>query len=409
MYACMMGVFLSVVQPQPEPRVLPERPPGATEVIKPDAENFVVRRGYRVSAAVEEIPAARFLECDDRGTLYVSRPDRGDIIALRDNDGDGVYETRADFVTGKPSVHGMSFHDGWLWFATSGSIHRARDTNGDNTADEVMDVIPIGSLPMKGAHWWRSLVVTDDGLFTSIGDGANISDQRDTERQKIWKYSLDGSGKTMFASGIRNNEKLRFRPGTKELWGFDHGSDNFAGVIGPAPGAQAITDLNPPDEFNLYTPGGFYGHPFLVGDRIPRPEYINRPDLPELAAQTTPPEFSIPAHWAVNGFTFIDPEVNQKTKGFPADHAGDAFIAAHGSWNSSRLVGYCVARVLFDEGKPYGLLKIVSTIDASSGLVWARPVDCVQAPDGSILFSSDAPTGRVFRIRYVGEAADAPK
>jgi glucose/arabinose dehydrogenase len=35
--------------------------------------------------------------------------------------------------------------------------------------------------------------------------------------------------------------------------------------------------------------------------------------------------------------------------------------------------------------------------------VLARPVDCVQAPDGSILFSTDLPKGRIYRIRYVGK------
>ncbi len=412
----MFGVLTSLIltaasnlpQPQPVPAALPQTP-GGVDTIKPDVEQFIVRTGYRVSVAVNELPAARFLEFDDKGTLYVSRPDRGDIIALRDTDADGVYETRADFITGKQSVHGMSFHDGWLWFATSGSIHRARDTDADGKADEIVDVVPIGTMPMKGAHWWRSLFVTTDGFYTSIGDGANISDQRETDRQKIWKYTLDGASKSLFASGIRNTEKLRYRPGTAELWGFDHGSDNFGGLIGEAPGTQAITDSNPPEEFNLYIQGGFYGHPFLAGNRVPRPEYIDHKDLPGLASETIPPEYNVPAHWAVNGFAFIDPVVNERTKAFPADHAGDAFIAAHGSWNSRVPVGYCIARVLFDDGKPYGLLKIVTTIDSNNGVVWARPVDCAVAPDGSVLFSSDAPAGRVYRVRWAGEAAGADK
>lgn len=408
MFGVLTSAFLLATQLQPATPPHPPKPitetPGGIATIKPDIEQFIVRPGYRVSVAVAELPAARFMELDDNGTLYVSRPDRGDIIALRDADHDGVYETRADFITGKSSVHGLSFHNGWLWFATSGSIHRAKDNDGDGKADEIVDVVPTGSLPMKGAHWWRSLFVTSDGFYTSIGDGANISDQRNTDRQKIWKFTLEGFSKTLFASGIRNTEKIRFRPGTTELWGFDHGSDNFAGAIGEPPGTQAITDLNPPDEFNLYTEGAFYGHPFVVGARIPRPEYITHKDLPDLASQSVAPEFSVPAHWAVNGFCFLDPALNKITKAFPADHAGDAFIAAHGSWNSTNPVGYCIARVLFDDGKPYGLLKIVTTIDINSGVVWARPVDCIQAPDGSILFSSDAPTGRIYRIKYIGTA-----
>ena len=102
---------------------------------------------------------------------------------------------------------------------------------------------------------------------------------------------------------------------------------------------------------------------------------------------------------------FLDPEVNARTKAFPRDHEGDVFFAAHGSWNSARRVGYCIGRVLFEDGKPYGVQKIVSTLEEANQVVWARPVDCAQAPDGTIVFSSDQP-GRIYRIRYTGKAGE---
>ncbi|MBX3357105.1 MAG: PQQ-dependent sugar dehydrogenase [Phycisphaeraceae bacterium] len=363
-------------------------------------DGFKVRPGYEVTVAVQDLPGARFLEVDDQGTVYCSLPRSGQIVALKDTNGDGTFDSRTIFVANKPLVHGLCFFDGWLWFATSGSIHKARDTNADGVADEVVDIVPAGSMPRGGTHWWRSLLVTPDGLYTSIGDGSNISDQTKTDRQKIWSFSLDGSGKQLFASGIRNTEKLRIRPGTSEIWGFDHGSDNFGEPLGDRPGIdQPITDLNPSDEFNLYTKGGFYGHPFIVGDRIPRYEYRDRADIHDLAKKTIPPQWKVGAHWATNGWCFIDPAINDRTGAFPKDHNGDAFVACHGSWNSSLRVGYCIARVLFDPttGRPYGLLKVVDTIDAGDNVA-ARPVDCVQMPDGSILFSSDQP-GRIYRLR----------
>ncbi len=373
-------------------------PSFAQQENKPEHEFFTVRAGYSV-APVADLPDARFLEFDDKGVLFCSRPDRGDIIALQDKDADGVFETRGDFVTGYRSAHGMCFHDGWLWFATMGSIHKARDTDGDLKADEIVDVIPVGTLPRGGTHWWRSLLVTKEGFYTSIGDSENISDQTKTDRQKIWHFALDGSDKKLVSSGIRNTEKLRFRPGTTGLWGFDHGSDYFGDKIGK--GSVGATDVNPPDELNKYTQGACYGHPFVVGNRVPRPEYLSRDDIGQLTDQTTPPEWSIGAHWAVNGFTFIDPALNEKSKALPADHSGDIFFAAHGSWNSTKRVGYCIGRILFEDGKPYGMLKIVSTLQEQNQVVWARPVDCAQAPDGTIVFSSDQP-GRLYRIRHVG-------
>ena len=87
---------------------------------------------------------------------------------------------------------------------------------------------------------------------------------------------------------------------------------------------------------------------------------------------------------------------------FPTDHEGDAFIACHGSWNSSRLAGYCIARIMFDHdpalgGHPCGLVKVVAM--AEDQRVHGRPADCTQAPDGSVFFSTDQP-GRVYRLSW---------
>lgn len=369
-----------------------------------DVPAFQVREGYAVDLVVDGLRGARFMQLGDDGTLYISRPRQEDIIAFAPNN-NGTYSPLGTFVDGRKLVHGMHFVDGWLYFASDGLIERARDTNSDGAADEVETV--IANLPDGGGHWWRPVLVTDNFIYTSIGDNGNISDQTDTDRQKIWRFNRDGTGRTLFASGVRNTEKLRLRPGTEEVWGFDHGSDNFGRNVGDKPGNQPITDLNPPDELNHYRQDHFYGHPFITGLRVPRYEFLDRDDIHELAANTTPPEWSMGAHWACNGWTFIDPEINEATGALPADFAGDIVVAAHGSWNSSVRVGYAVARVLFDDdpinaGKPTGMEPLVSCLDAEN-TVLGRPVDVIHHPDGSLLFSVDAPAGRVYRLRYVGQ------
>lgn len=206
------------------------------------------------------------------------------------------YEVVNTFVAGYPTVHGMHFADGWLWFAQTGAIHKARDTNSDGKADEVQTVIPEGQLPRGGGHWWRPVLATDRYIYTAIGDAGNINDETETERQKIWRFNKDGTGKTLFASGIRNTEKLRLRPGTNEVWGVDHGSDWFGRTLGERPQQfQPITDHNPPDELNHYEEGKFYGHPFITGNKLPRIEYQNRKDIVELADKTVPPAWSFGA------------------------------------------------------------------------------------------------------------------
>ncbi len=371
----------------------------------PDPSEFVVRVGWEVTH-LADLSGARFMAFDDRGHLYVSRPGEGDVRAYRP-DGDGYVELGA-FVEDKRTVHGLCFADGWMWYAQSGAVSRARDTDGDGKADEDIVVLAEGSIPSGGGHWWRPILVAGDHFYTSIGDSGNITDQRATDRQKIWRYALDGGSRSLFASGIRNTEKLRFRPGTDEVWGFDHGSDWFGREIGDGRDSQPITDLNPGDEFNHYEEGGFYGHPFVVGRRLPRYEFIDQGglDIHDLAERTTPPAWEMGAHWATNGWCFVDPASAGDGRALPAEYAGDAFVACHGSWNSSRRVGYCVARVDFDDdpgfgGGPVGLTKIVSTI--RGGDVKARPADVVQGPDGSLFFSVDGDGGAIYRLRYVGD------
>jgi len=299
----------------------------------------------------------------------------------------------ANFVTKKRSVQGMDVHDGWLYFsqAAEGSVSRARDTIGDGVADEIENIIPPKSLPTGGGHPFEGLLITDKQIYVTSSDPTNMTEDVNSDRKRIYLFDIDGKNKRVFCSGIRNTEKLRFRPGTTDIWGFDHGSDNFGRIYGEATGRnQPITDLNPPEEFNKYVQDGFYGHPFIMGNGVPRPEFADRRDIIELANKTIQPEWLIHAHWAILGFTFISSDYFQGQK-------GDCWFAAHGSWNSVHPVGAVVERVMFDNvtGRPCGSQTIVDCQGPDRR--YARPVDCAEAPDGTIIFSSDEPPA-LYRI-----------
>lgn len=357
----------------------------AAGVTGPGVPAFTVRDGYSVTLVGKDLGETRFIEPGAPDILYLSQPNTGAISTLKKQK-DGTYQKIGDFTSGKKTVHGMDYHDGWLWFTQSGVVWKGRDTNGDGKADEEIKV--LDGLPEGGGHWWRSICVTGDGFFTSIGDSGNIADQTDTDRQKIWFYSSDGTTRKLWSAGIRNTEKLRLRPGTTELYGCDHGSDWYGKPLGDTEGNQPITDRVPDDEFNHYVEGKFYGHPFIVSNGLPRLEFKDRPDIIELAAKTTLPAWPVGPHWATNGWTFSTTDkVGAK---------GDAFIACHGSWNSSIKQGYCIDRVMFDAqtGQPMGAMSMVSTLDGQKDL--ARPVDCAEEPDGSILFTVDG--GTLYRL-----------
>lgn len=359
-----------------------------------------VREGYTLSIANGDLTNPRHMELSPDGTLFVSQPDESNIVALRDEDKDGVYEKVTPFVENHETVHGVEWHDGWLYFTESEAIFRARDTNSDGTADETVQILDNKTLPPGGGHWWRSILIHNNRLYTSIGDSGNASDQTDTKRQKIYSYSLDGKNEKLFASGIRNTEELVVRPGTDEIWGMDHNSDWFGEKMERPKEEveefpQPITSHNPPEELNKYVEGGFYGHPFIVGTKLPRYEYMDRPDIVELAEKTIIPQWNCGAHWAANGLCFYTADQ------FPTSK-GNAFIAYHGSWNRRPKGGFQVTSILFENGKPYGELPFVQFLDKDGEKVHGRPVDVLQTPEGDLLISDDG-GNKIYRLHYTGK------
>ncbi len=361
-----------------------------------------VRDGYTLSVAVDGIKLPRFLAMGPNNTLFVSVPKEGKIMACRDTDGNGTYETMTTFVEGKAPntiLQGLQWHDGSLWFAQLNSISKARDTNGDGKADEDVQVLGAEQLPTgaRGGHMWRALLIHQSRIYTHVGDQTNATDEpiEASERKKIWSFALDGSDKKLFASGLRNSEKLVVRPGTNEIWGVDHDIDTLAAKWeGDKKFGQPITDHNPPAELNHYVEGGFYGHPWLVGKNTPNLNFINDPKLVEYASNATVPEWLMPAHCSANSLTFYRGDT------FPRAH-GDAFVVQKGGWNSTAKVGYCLSRILFEDGHPYGEQKMVNFLKNGAEIL-GRPVDCTQAPDGSLLFSDDFGS-KIYRLSYVGK------
>ncbi|MBL9129365.1 MAG: PQQ-dependent sugar dehydrogenase [Verrucomicrobiales bacterium] len=364
-------------------------------------EGVWVRAGFELKVAVDGIKSPRFMEVAPDGALFVSVPNQGKIFRCVDADGDGFFEKATTFVQGKEPktiMQGMQFHDGWLWFAQLNSISKARDTDGDGRANEEFQVLNAKDLPTgkDGGHMWRALLIHKGRIYTHVGDQTNATDEPidASERKKIWSFALDGSDKKLFASGVRNTEKFAVRPGTDEIWGVDHDIDQMgARFEGDRKNGQPFTDHNPPAELNLYKEGAFYGHPWIVGKTQPNWMFLDHPDLLKFAGMTTNPEWIMPAHSAANALTFYR---GSKIPGA----RGDAFVAHHGGWNSTRKVGYSVTRVLFEDGHPYGEQRVVDFLKNGTEPK-GRPVDVVEAADGSLLITDDS-GNLVYRLRYVG-------
>jgi hypothetical protein len=166
-------------------------------------------------------------------------------------------------------------------------------------------------------------------------------------------------------------------PKTKELWFTDNGRD-------------WLGDNLPPDELNCAPHKGMnFGFPYRYGKNVVDPEW--GPKTPK-GAEFTPTAQDLDPHVAALGMLFYTGKM------FPAEYRNQIFIAEHGSWNRSKKIGYRITLVRLKDGKPYKYETFMDGFLQPEG-VWGRPVDIVQAPDGSLLVSDDH-SGTIYRITY---------
>jgi glucose/arabinose dehydrogenase len=331
-----------------------------------------VPAGFTIALYHDSLPGARSLALGPGGVPYVVQSRAGRVVRLPDANGDGRADTVIVVAQGLNRPFGITFRGDTMYIGETNRV--VRFLPGSSEPQVVVPTLPAGQ-----GHWTRPLAFGRDGkLYVSVGSSCNICDETDRRRAAILRYNPDGSGEEIFATGLRNSVGLAFHPTTGELWATNNDRD-------------MLGDDLPPERINIIRQGRNYGWPqcYLPGTR--NPEYPTA-DCGNVEA----PAITFQAHSAPLGIVFYT-----GTR-FPAEYRGDAFIAQHGSWNRSSKVGYQVARVRVQDGRPVALEPFITGfLPQGSQTAWERPVDLLVLPDGSMLVTTDAP-GRVFRVRYTG-------
>jgi glucose/arabinose dehydrogenase len=271
--------------------------------------------------------------------------------------------------------HGLAFHKGALYVAnTDGVVRVTLGADGRQTGEAYVNRYSGG-----GGHWTRTIVFgADSAMYVAVGSTCNLCIESSSDRAAVLRFNEDGSGKRVFASGLRNAVGLAVEPSSGALWASQNERDNLE------PNHENL----PPEEINILTDGADYGWPYCYGDRVPNPEYANA----ARCANTTPPALKLQAHSAPLGITFL----SRATK-LPEEYRGDLLVAYHGSWNRDAPTGAKVVRVRVSGGKPVSVEDFMSGWQDASGSRWGRPVDVVVAADGSVLISDDA-GGAIYRL-----------
>jgi glucose/arabinose dehydrogenase len=343
------------------PPVVAGRPSGAALHVPP---------GFKVEIWASNLKDPRALVLAPNGDVFLSEPGAGRIDVFRNG-------KQFLFADGLDNPFGLAFHGNFLYVGCENALIRFPYAVGQLAVKGKPET--LGPLP-GGGHSTRNVIFNRNGskLYVAIGSASNVSAEG-PPRAAIMEYNPDGTGRRVFASGLRNPVGLAWNPTTGALWTSVNERDGLGEDLVP----DYVTDVRD---------GAFYGWPYSYLGKNADPR--RKGEHPELVAKAVVPSVLIEAHSAPLGIAFYDGRM------FPADYRGSLFVALHGSWNRENRTGYKIIRVPFQNGRPtggYDDFLVGWSDDPTSRRVWGRPVALLVLPDGSLLVSDDG-AGVVWRV-----------
>lgn len=345
----------------------------------PGLKNITLPPGFHIEVFAKDVANARAMCWGARGTLFVGSRDEGVVHALRDTDGDGRPDEHHIVSGGLNMPAGVAFKNGDLYFSAVDRILKLPGIE-DHLAEPPAPILVTDRFPNEDHHGWKFIAFGPDGrLYVPVGAPCNICLSTDSIFATITRMNSDGSDLGIVAHGVRNTVGFDWHPQTGELWFTDNGRD-------------WLGDDSPDCELNrLARPGEHFGYPFCHAGTIADPEFGEDRTCAEFIA----PAAKLGPHVAPLGARFYTGAM------FPERYRNALFIAEHGSWNRSKPIGYRVV-VAFPKADGTAHTEIFAEGWLDGGQATGRPVDVLQAPDGSLLVSDDA-ADRIYRISYVGD------
>ena len=336
--------------------------------------------GFRINLFAFKLGKARLMALTPVGDIILSSPPGKILLVRADGDGDGRSDGVTTLLRRLNAPHGVWLDGEWLYVAEEGRVFRIRYGADTRTVSGKKEIL-VSGIPSDGGHWTRTIKKGPDGWFyVTIGSSCNVCIETHPWRAAMIRFR-PGEKPQLYASGLRNSVGFDWRPATGELFAVDNGRD-------------WLGDNFPPGELNHIVEGGFYGWPFFHGANEPDPKFGKRGRAFKKTARA--PAFGFSAHVAPLSVRFL-----RNTKSKLLKDA--ALVAQHGSWNRSSKIGY---RLVSMHWYPDGSIarKPFLTGFEKKGKVIGRPVDIVEAPDGT-LFVTDDYLGGIWRIVYEGDAA----
>lgn len=333
--------------------------------------------GFKIEVFAE-VQDARSMAMSPSGILYVGNKDKNNVYAVKDTNGDFKADKKWVVAKDLNMPNGVAFSDGDLYIAEVSRISKlvGIESKLDNPP---LPTVVKDDYPKETHHGWKYIAFGPDGkLYVPVGAPCNICESKDEIFASITRLNKDGSGREIFAKGIRNSVGFTWHPETKELWFTDNGRDSMG-------------DNVPSCELNHAAKAGMhFGYPYCHEGSVKDPEFGNKRPCADFIA----PADKLGAHVAPLGLKFYTGSM------FPAAYKNQLFVAEHGSWDRSKKSGHNVSLVKINSGKVSGHEVFASGwLDDATQKVWGRPVDVLVLTDGSLLISDDQ-AGVIYRVSY---------
>ena len=396
----------------------------AAPACDPDNGGIKLPQGFCAAVVADNLGQARHLAVAPNGDLFVSLQGGrggvgGGIVALRDADGDGKFETKEQF--GQGSATGIGLRNGYIYYATPTSIVRYKLPAGQLKPAGEAEII-AQDLPERRQHADKGLAFDGrGGIYVNFGSPSNACQQPDRQPNVpgqdpcplldtyagIFRFDENKPGQKpadgkRIVTGLRQEVGLTWNDNS--LWFVMHNRDGLD-TMWPGKFTAEQNAEWPAEYLGKGTEGANFGWPYCFfnnneGKLVNNPEYGGDGKKNDRCGSFTSPTVAFPGHWAPNDVMFYTGTQ------FPAQYRNGAFVAFHGSWNRAPLpqAGYNVTFVPFAGGKP-GKYQVFAdgfagkTPLANPGDAAARPGGLAAGPDGSLYITEDM-KGRVWRVMY---------
>ncbi len=336
-------------------------------------------QGFKIEVFAE-VPDARSMAFGPSGIIYVGNKDQDKVYAVQDTNGDNKADKRWVIASGLNMPNGVAFHEGDLYIAEVSRILKLHSIES-KLENPPSPIVISDDYPSESHHGWKYIAFGPDGkLYVPVGAPCNICESKNEIYASITRLNKDGSGREIFANGIRNSVGFTWHPETKELWFTDNGRDSMGDNI-------PSCELNHAPKIGMH-----FGYPYCHEGSVKDPEFGDKRPCSDFS----PPADKLGPHVAPLGLKFYSGTM------FPGSYKNQVFVAEHGSWDRSKKSGHNVSLVRFNNNKVAGHEVFASGwLNDASQKVWGRPVDILVLKDGSLLISDDQ-AGVIYRVTYNG-------